>query len=283
MKSSETTDYPQNANYTDFELFHYQSSYVSFQNTPLKENESKSYINNKFTFEILYGWTNLKLPKEVIGDYQSFFTDSEVEKEVQWFNQKSHNISMRMFAFRLGYRTYLLRKLPTKFEISFGRSKGNLFHSNNTYDTFSGPFNISKDLDITNTVIGGSFGLSLPLYIRKYPSSYVLSPEAILLDIKFGADMMIFRVNSNESGFDETGFTFSVSGEKSLDEWFFSYIGFGLEYMIFRYLIIKADTMIGAYPVSGPGEVRYGRVVSSGPPNVWGYNFILLFGFELLL
>jgi hypothetical protein len=272
------TDHPQNI-----------STVTVVDSTKEIDLEIKKFLDNRYCLGLLFGYSSLK----VIPDWGAEDLISKLPR-----------IGMSFNVVRLGRRIYLGGSLPTYLEATFGVSKGCLHFnysdpntivssSDNPLKYKSGePLHITEDIDVTNTIFGGSAALTVPLYFQLKPRRFFLSPKGIFLNLKLGADVLILRAENNElpyigysksldGGYTQTG---AITGEViTVGDWVLFYIGLGIDYVVGRNFILKIDTMIGAYPVSGPGTMEGGTVEPIGPPDTWGGNKAILFGFEFLL
>ena len=251
--------------------------------------EISHYLDNRFSLGLAAGYSSLK----VVPDWGA-----------EDLTPKLPRISMKETLLRFGWRAYLGESLSALLEATIGMSKGclhyNYFDPNTIISSSGNPLkyksgdrlHIKEDVNVTNTIVGGSVGFSSPLYFRSNPGKFFLLPRAILFNFKVGTDILILRADNNEIpyiGYSkslEGGYTQSgaISGEiLTVGDWVLFYLGFGIDYMIGRNFIFKIDAMIGAYPVSGPATVENGQVTASGPPDTWGGKRAIRFGFEILL
>lgn len=251
--------------------------------------ELSHYLDNRFSLGLATGYSSLK----VVPDWGT-----------EDLSPKLPRIGMKETLLQLGWRSYFGESLSAILEGTVGMSKGTLHYDHSDPNTIvyssDNPFkyksgdrlHIRQDVSVINTIIGGSVGFSSSLYFRSNPNKFLLSPRAVLINFKVGADILILRADNNEIpyiGYSkslEGGYTQSgaISGEiLTVGDWVLFYLGLGIDYMIGRNFMFKIDAMTGAYPVSGPATVNNGQVTASGSHDTWGGNRAIRIGFEILL
>ncbi len=228
----------------------------------------QDYFGGKFSLQVFAGYSSLK----VLPDF--FIADEFPELP---------RIAMNTYGFRFGKLNYSKISTSTFWELSFSSSSGVL--------KLNSPENnsLSYKRNISNTMFGGAYGMWIPLYTRLNSPALSLTPKAILLNIKLGVDVMIISEEAEEStqmispySGGELFVYQSAPDEETIeggDRVLFS-VGMGIDYVLMKNVVLKLDGIIGAYPVSGPGN---SKGEATGLPDEWGSNRMILFGLQLIL
>ena len=177
-------------------------------------------------------------------------------------------ISMNTYGFRFGKRNPSAISASTFWELSFSTSKGELDLGSSEL-----PY------DVSNTLIGGAFGMWIPLSEPSDSTALHPSPGAILLELKLGFDAMLLRIEDDDSGL---GGYFGGLEPRDIEtgDWALFSIGVGLDFVVTRNVILGLEFQGGFYPVSGPGDSA-GQ--PTGPPDEWGHNRLFLLALTYLL
>jgi hypothetical protein len=197
-------------------------------------------------------------------------------------------ILINTYGFRIGKRNFWETKGPQLWEIRLSTGKGKLdFNYTNTSNQRVDEF--SKQINISNTMFGGSYGFWVPLYSRLDASTSPVGLKSILFDFKVGVDVMLLNSDNNEFGpfsyeyhlDDGTIETGSTGGQiMEIDSWVLFSANASINFLITKSLMLKFDFQYGIYPVSGPAN---SSGEATGLPNVWGNNRLFMGGIEILL
>ncbi len=248
------------------------STTINSQNE-IKEMTLGDYFGKNYSIQLLAGFSSLK----VLPEYGAKNLDLQFPR-----------ITMNSYGFRFGKRNYSKTNISIFWELGISTSYGklNIDYSDLTYTT---PLEIKQELSVSNTMLGGTFGIWVPLFKQLNSSESFFVPKAIILDLKLGLDVMMLRTDNNEfgpisyvrnleGGYIQTG---SIGGKIiSVSDWVLFSFGIGIDFLMTRNLMVKFDVLVGAYPVSGPAN---SRGEPTGPPDSWGNNSMYLIGLEFLL
>jgi len=260
------------------------------KDTGMAALELSYYLDNRFSVGLATGYSGLK----VVPNWG-----------VKNLSPKLPRIGMRETFLRFRWRPYFDEGLSVILEATAGMSNGTLHYrysdtniiissSDNPVKYKSGDWlHIREDVNVSNTIIGGSVGFSSPLYFRSKSNKILLSPRAVLINFKVGADVLALRVDhhneipyisysrSLEGGDIQEG---GIFGEiVTAGDWVLFYFGLGVDYLIDRNVMFNIEATIGAYPVSGPATIESDAVTTADLPDTWGGDRAIRIGFEILL